>query len=154
MRFILISLLALFIAGPAFADSDRECQVISNAIDPTEAGATDDYINLADGSFSATVADEDEFIVPTNVKVWGLAVTVDVAPTADDTWAITIVDDGVATGVTCSITGASDVSCNDFSNVASVASGSDLTVLVDSSTGLADPAAAAEIRFGFCISQR
>jgi len=153
MRIFVLALVAIFIASPALAADKRDCQIISNAINPTEAGATDDYVNLADGTFSATVADEDEFVVPTPVSVWGLWADVDVAPSANDTWAISVVDDGTATVVTCSITG-TDTSCaSDGFTAATVAGGSDLTVLIDSSTGTADPDAAAEIRFGFCVSR-
>lgn len=155
MRIFILALTAIFLAVPAFADSDRDCQVVAEAINPTETQATDDFVNLTDGTFSAVagVAGEDEFIVPVDVKVWGLSVDVDVAPTADDTWLVSVFDDAATTLVTCSITGATDTSCENMSNVATIAKGSDLMVVVDSGTGTGDPAAAAEIRFAFCISK-
>ena len=93
MRLFSIILAALLLAGPALADKDS-CSVISNAFNPTEAGATDDIFNLTDGTFSATAADEDEFIVPVQVRVSSLRFDVDVAPGASDIWLLTIADDG------------------------------------------------------------
>jgi len=154
MRIFILALVALFISAPAFAADKLDCQVVAEAVNPTEAGGTNDYVNLTDGTISATATAEDEFTVPTEVIVHSLSVEVDVAPTADDTWVFTVVDDSVATPVTCSITGASDTSCISGSFVsATVLGGSDLMVLIDSSTGTADPAAAAEARISFCISK-
>ncbi len=152
-RSILAALVVALFAAPALADRPA-CQVIANAINPTEAGATNDIINLADGSFSATAADEDEFVVPVLSEATSLRVDVDVAPTADDTWLISLADDGTVTGLACSITGATDTSCTSGNLGATIAAGSDLTVIVDSSTGTADPAAAAELRFSFCLETK
>ncbi len=152
-RFILAALAAFLLAGPSLADSDIQCQVVAQAFDPTEAGGTDDYLNLADGTFGTSTTADDEFTVPVNVKVWGLRVDVNTAPTANDTWQITVVDDGVATLVTCDITGASDTSCQNVNNVATIVAGSDLMVLVDSSTGSGDPATTSELRVAFCIDR-
>lgn len=148
----LIALLALTCVGaPAYADSDKDCYVISDTFNPTEAQATEDYLNLTDGTIGTTAAAEDEFIVPVGVKLWGLYAHVDVAPGAGDIWTVTLVDDGTDTLVTCDITGASATTCTNVNNVATVAAGSDLTVLVSSNNGVGDPAAAAEIRVGFCV---
>jgi hypothetical protein len=150
-RSILAALVVALFATPALADVGS-CYIVSNAINPTEAGATDDIINLADGSFSATAANEDEFVVPVRVEATNLRVDVDVAPSANDTWLISVADDGTATPLSCSITGTA-TSCASFSG-ATLAAGSDVTVIVDSSTGTADPDAAAEIRFSFCLNPR
>ncbi len=82
-RFILAALAALLLAAPALADT-YQCSTISDAFNPTEAGATDDIVNLTDGTFSATAADEDEYIVPVKTKVSNLFFDVDVAPGAND----------------------------------------------------------------------
>lgn len=150
IRFILSVLAVVAFALPAFADSDLDCQVVSETINPTEAQATDNYINLTDGTFNTTAAAEDEFIVPVEVKVWGLFADIDVAPTTGDTWDIYVVDDGVNTLVTCEIEGTA-TSCQNVNNVATVAAGSDLTILVDSGDGAGVPATAGELRVGFCI---
>ena len=154
MKYFGILLAALFIAAPAFADAEKGCGVISNAINPTEAQATDDYVNLTDGTFGTTAAAEDEFIVPVKSTVSNLWAEVDVAATANDSWIISVMDDGVTTGVTCTITGASQVTCaSDEFSYGIVEAGSDLTVLIDSGEGAGVPATAAELRFGFCVSR-
>ena len=150
----LILALVLFSAVPAFADSNRDCAPISETINPTETQATDDYINLTDGTFGTTAAAEDEFIVPVNVDVWGLRVDIDAAPTGTDTWDIYVVDDGTATTVDCRITGSATTCESTLDEVATLAKGSDLTVLVDSGNGTSDPAAAAEIRVAFCVDYK
>jgi len=154
MKYFAILLAALFVAVPAFADADKNCSVISDTINPTEAQATDDYINLTDGTFGTTAAAEDEFIVPVKSRVSNLWVEVDVAATANDSWIVSVMDDGVTTGVTCTITGATQTDCaSDEFSYGVVDAGSDLTVLVDSGEGAGVPATAAELRFGFCVSR-
>lgn len=149
-RFLAFALV-LLTSAPAFADSDKDCAPVSVNINPTETQATDDYINLTDETISTTAAAEDEFIVPLNVKVHSLRVDVDAAPVGTDRWDIFVVDDGTSTAVTCTITGAATTCESTLSAVASVAKGSDLTVLVDSGLGASDPALAAEMRISFCV---
>ena len=61
--------------------SDSLClQVVSVEINPTETGATNDFINLVDNSFGTTETDEDMFMVPATVNIDNLRVEVDVAP--------------------------------------------------------------------------
>ena len=155
MRFLSFLAIALFIPGLAFADDDLDCQVVAEAINPTELQATDDYINLTDGTFDTTAAAEDEFIVPNDVVVWGIRADVDVAPGASDEWQVVVVDDGTETRVECAITGTGTSCANtDPSDRVTVAAGSDLTVLVDGDNGAGDPAAAGELRVAFCISKK
>ena len=151
-RFLAFALV-LLVAGPALADSNRECAPIAVNINPTETQATDDYINLTDETFSTTAAAEDEFTVPVNLNAHSLRVDVDVAPSGTDKWDITVIDDGAATAVTCSITGTATTCESAFSAVATIAKGSDLTVLVDSGNGASDPALAAEMRIAFCLDR-
>lgn len=153
MKFFFPLLLALVIASPVFADSDRECQVISDSFNPTEAGATDDFLNLTDGTFGTTAAAEDEFVVPIDMVVWGLSAEVDVAPGGTDTYDIAIVDDGTLTIVVCEILGTATTCQSDETLLHEVAAFSDLTVVVDTGNGAGDPDAAAEIRVAFCLER-
>ena len=154
MKFIVATLAALLIAVPALADNDVECNVVTATIDPTEAGATDDFINLVDGTFGTTEASDDEYLVPQPLKAWGLFVEVDVAPTVDDEWTIILRDDAADSVVSCVITGAAATTCGSGEfTVAEIAQGSRLAVQIDSSTGTADPAAAAEISVSFCLDR-
>jgi hypothetical protein len=152
-RSILVALVAaLFIAGPALADRDS-CQLVSNALDPTEAGATNDIINLADGTFGTSHNSDDEFMVPVRVEATDLYLEIDVAPGAGDIWVATLYADSVATGLTASISGTAIFGQSGTSG-ATIPAGADLTLLLDSSTGATDPAAAAEIRFAFCLTSK
>ena len=152
----LITLITLvgfaFLPLTAFADSDRECHAVGQAINPTEAGATNDFINLTDGTFGTTHAAEDEFLVPVNMVAWGIRAKVDVAPTGTDTWDIILVDDGVESVLQCEIIGTA-TTCTDtsFEHRPVIAAGSTLTLMVDSGNGATDPAAAAEILVSVCL---
>mgnify|MGYP000184432191 CR=1 FL=1 len=153
-KFVAILALALFAATPAFADRDRSCGPISETVNPTEARATNDYINLTDGTIGTTAAAEDEYVIGTKAVFWGLYADVDVAPGSGDMWDVTVVDDGTATRLTCRISGTA-TNCSTTSDVEIVmAKGSDVTVLVSSASGASDPDAAAEIRVGFCVDAK
>jgi hypothetical protein len=155
MKFITTILAILAIAVPALADSDLDCQVVAEAINPTEAQATDDWINLTDGSFSTTVADEDEWTAPVDLVAWGLRATVDVAPAGTDTWDIYLVEVATNTTLHCEILGTA-TSCTDtsFAHRPVIEAGNGLTVVVDSGDGASDPAAAAELTVSFCVSRK
>ena len=156
---ILISLIACIgvfgFGSVAMADDDLDCQVVAKAVNPTEAGATDDYINLTDGSISATVTAQDEFTVSVDMIGHSLRVDVNAVASVNDIWLISVVDDSVVTLLSCSITGTSALSCADDSFIGhhEFEAGSDITVLIDSSTGTGDPATAAEMRVSFCLSR-
>lgn len=157
LRTLLVKIKALFLSlligfvfpSVALADSDKACAPISETINPTEAQATNDYINLTDGTFGTTAAAEDEFVIGAQVQFHSLYADVDAAPGGTDKWTVTVVDDGTATLLSCNITG-SQTSCSNTSNVVTMAAGSDITVLVSSANGTGDPDTAAEIRVGFC----
>lgn len=160
MRTILFSILCALtlvvgLPSASVADINTGCTIVAEAVNPTEAGGTDDYINFTDGTIGTTAAAEDEFIVPTEMVASRLIADVDVAPGAGDIWVVTVVDDGTATSLTCSITG-TNTSCSEtsFSLRPTIAAGSDLTVLLDSSTGATDPAIAAELRVSFCLQAK
>ena len=134
--------------------ADTLClQFVTVEINPTEAGATDDFINLVDNTFSTTETDEDMFLVSTAVKIDNLRVEVDVAPGAgNDDWKVTVRDDAASSTLTCAIDETA-TNCNDAVGAATVAANSKLDILVDSSGGAADPTAAAVMTISFCITQ-
>ncbi len=138
----------------AGAITDTTCMmVIAEALNPTEAGATDDFLNLTDGTFSATETDEDEFTISAAMVASTLRVDIATAPgVGNDDWSIFVNDDGVATALTCVISEA-NTSCTDASNTPTIAAGSDITVLIDSAVGGgADPTGTLEMRIAFCLS--
>jgi hypothetical protein len=123
----------------------------SQSINPTEAQATNDFINLIDNTINTTDAAEDDYIIPVAITVHSLLVDVDVAPGAGDQWAITLNDDGATTAVTCAIADTT-TTCNSAALTAAVAAGSDMTILVSSAGGASDPTAAAQMRVSFCMA--
>ena len=141
--------------------ADTLClQVFSVTFNPTEAGATNDFVALTsidvatgDARFSATEGDQDDFRVPVAVTADNLAVVVDVAPGAgNDDWKVTLRDDGASSTLTCTIDEGA-TTCADAVAPVAVAALSRLNVLVDSSGGGADPTAAAEMTISFCLGQ-
>jgi len=137
--------------GPAIDDSTC-IHIVSVFINPTEAGATDDYINLVDSSIGTTDAAEDEFVVPFGAVAHRLTVSDVTDPgAAGDIWQITVMDDGAATALTCDVDNG-ETACNDISSEVSIGLFSDMTVLVDSSTGSTDPDASGNMRVAFCLT--
>lgn len=140
---------------------DAACtSVVAVSYNPTEAGATDDYVSLksvdtgtGDASFSATETGEDQFIAPVAIKAVNLYAQVDVAPGAgNDAWVITLREAAGSTTLTCTIDEAA-TTCSDAVNQEAIAQGAKLDVLVTSSTGGgADPTAAAELQIAFCLT--
>jgi hypothetical protein len=125
--------------------------VVAGEFDPTETGATDDYLNLVENLFSATETDEDMFMVPIAMTARNLRAEVNVAPGAgNDPWTITLRDDAAGTTLTCQIDELS-TNCSDTTNAPSIAAGSKLTIQVTSSGGDADPTAAAAMTVSFCL---
>ena len=120
---------------------------------PTEAGATNDFVNILDSTFGTTEANDDSLRVPVAVIAHNLAVEVDVAPGAgNDDWKVTLRDDAAGTTLTCAIDETA-TTCVDTANAPSVAALSNLAVLVDSSGGASDPDAAALLTISFCMGQ-
>lgn len=130
---------------------NNDCtSVISVEVNPTEAGATVDFINLVDNTFSATETDEDMFQVPVNVAARSMYVEVDAAPgVGNDDWKIALRDDGANSALTCAID-ESSTSCI-AAGFANIAAGSKLNIAVDSSGPDADPATAASLNVSFCL---
>lgn len=125
--------------------------VLAASINPTEAGATDDFVNLLDNTISTTEANENQFTVPLAMVAHSLKATVDVAPGAgNDPWAITLRDDVASTTLTCTIDETA-VTCADTTNRPAIAAGSRLAILVSSAGGDADPTAAARLDISFCL---
>ncbi len=128
-------------------------QVVSGEFNPTEAGATNDYLNFVDNTFSATESAENMWAAPIAGVLSNLFAEIDVAAGAgNDSWTITIRDDGGGTIVTCDIDEAA-TSCTDVANTVAISAGENITVEVDSSGGAADPDAAAVLSISFCWSQ-
>jgi hypothetical protein len=126
-------------------------QIVSGFLNPTEAGATDDFLNLVDNTRGAADADEDEFVVPVAMVAHSLKVSDVTDPGgAGDTWDITVMDDGVATALTCTVAN-TETACSDVANTPTIAADSDMTVLVDSGNGASDPDASANMRISFCL---
>jgi hypothetical protein len=114
-------------------------------MDPSEAGATDDYMSFFDHGGSQTQINEDEYQAAL-VVVHSMNCFVDVDPGGTDTWRITVQDDGVnVTNTTCDIDGGSTSCASAGSDT--VAQGSKMNFEIDSSFGTSDPDAAA---FLFC----
>lgn len=127
--------------------------VVAGEFDPTELGATDDYLNLVENLASATETDEDMFMVPIAMTARNLRAQVDVAPGAgNDRWTITLRDDAASTTLTCQIDEA-NTNCSDTTNAPSLAAGSKLDIQVTSNAegGPADPTAAAALTVSFCL---
>jgi hypothetical protein len=134
--------------------------LVSVVLDPTHAGATDDYVSLnkidtatGDASFSATETNEDSFTVPVGMVANNLRADIDTAPGAgNDDWRITLRDDAGSTSLTCDIDD-TNVDCTDASNQPSIAAGSKLNLLIDSDIGGGgDPADPGEIIVSFCLT--
>ena len=145
----------------AAAIANAAClQVLSVEFNPTEAGATNDFVSFTaidvatgDASFSATEGNEDQFRVPVAVTAHNLSVQVDVAPGAgNDDWKVTLRDDAGNSTLTCAIDEAA-TTCTDVANVPTITAESLLNMLVDSSGGAADPTAAAVMRISLCLGQ-
>ena len=140
---------------------DGTCDtVISVVLDPTFAGATDDFVSLneidvvtGEASFSATEDDENEFVVPIGMVANNHRVDIAVAPGAgNDDWQITLRDDIASTSLTCDIAETA-ITCGDASNQPAIVAGSRLAVLVDSDIGGGtDPTDATEMVISFCLT--
>lgn len=132
--------------------------VLSTEHDPTEAGATDDYVNLlvtglGGSAFGATETAQDMFMVPVATVARNLRAEVGVAPGAgNDPWVITLRDDAASTTLTCTISGTS-TSCSDTTNAPAIAAGSKLNMLVASSGANPDPTATTVMNIAFCLGQ-
>jgi len=127
--------------------------LLYSSVNPTEAGATDDFMSFWDHSGSTTEANEDEFLVNSALLTFhSLRCDIDVAPGAGaDDWRIVVKDDGVDTAVTCDISETA-VFCIDATNSAAAAAASAVNFDINSDVGAgADPAAAALITCTVCM---
>lgn len=126
--------------------------VVAGEYNPTEASATDDYLNLVDQTFSTVVADEDSFMVPTNTAARLLRAEVDVAPgVGNDPWVVTLMDDTNTTSLTCTID-ESQTFCSNQNSV-NLDGSSKLAIKVSSAGPDADPNAASALTVSFCLGQ-
>ncbi len=147
---ILITLLSLATL-PALADVSYACHVVGSEINPTESQATDDFLNLMDGTTGTTQTGEDIFVAPVELLVSDINATVDVAPGANDSYVIYFVADTVrVVGLTCTISG-TGTTCNTGTDQGLIAAGARVTLAVDGGEGAGDPAAAASLELSACI---
>lgn len=120
--------------------------------DPTEAGATDDFISFWDHGMSTTEGNEDEmFANPAMLQFHSMRCKVATAPGAGDDWTVVLRDDGGAPAagtVTCVIDDANTICASTDS--ATVVVGSLINLEVDSSAGATDPTASALIECVIC----
>lgn len=140
--------------GAGELDSESVCgTLLYSSVDPTELGATNDFMSFWDHGGSTTEANEDEFLANDALLTFhSLRCDVDVAPGVGvDAWSIVVRDDGAGTAVTCVID-ESATSCTDGSNSAAVAAGSAVNLYVNSNVGGgADPANAALLTCTVCM---
>lgn len=129
--------------------------LLYSSIDPTEAGATDDYMSFRDHAGSTTEANEDDFWGPAAMlNVHSLHCDIDADPgVGKDAWTITLRKDSGDTALTCVIDEAAFV-CNS-SGVVDLggAGGALLNLSVDSAVGGGDdPDAAGELFCSLCLA--
>ncbi|MHA2313216.1 MAG: hypothetical protein ACXADF_17150 [Candidatus Thorarchaeota archaeon] len=143
--------------GPADVLDTMCSQVLTSAVDPTEASATVDYLSMKDGTGSTTENNEDDFQVAAAAMVVSnlYCVTATAPGAGNDPWAMTV-RTGVAgslgdSAVTCTIDEAA-TTCSDATNSAAVAAGERITISIDSAGGDADPTASALIECSMCLS--
>lgn len=148
MRFLITLVAALFLAGPAFADSDVDCYPISILMNPTEAGATDDYVNWQDGTFGTSEGADDHWTAPAEMRVHSLSAKFATAPGSGDTWTVSVVDDATAV-LTCTVSGTATECINN--DTRTIAKGSGMTFLITSDAGATDPTASAEVELRTCL---
>ena len=121
-------------------------------VDPTESGATPDFLSLWDHGGSTTEGNEDLYQAnPALLNFHSMSCVVDVAPGAGDDWLISLREAGGAPTsgtVTCRIDD-TNVSCVS-TDTAAVASGALLNLDIESDTGATDPAAAALLTCSLC----
>jgi len=97
---------------------------------------------------NATETSVDDTRTPKALWFRDLNVLVDVAPATTDSWDLTLMDDGVATAVTCQILGAA-TTCTYSGSPVLVAVGSKIDMRIDQT---ATPALAAEMLIGVCAA--
>jgi hypothetical protein len=137
-------------------DNTTCLSVMSGEVDPTEAGATPDFLNLMDGTGSTTEANEDLFKLGSQgMRVSQLSCLVSAAPGAGDQWDITVRAGAAGalsdTALTCSIAGAA-TTCTGTGSAA-VAGSNHLTIGIESDGGATDPDPALLMQCAVCLSQ-
>jgi hypothetical protein len=140
--------------GQANPSGGGNCRIMGWGSIPVTVQGSQDYWNLVDHSKGTTAAAEDDFIVPIDMKIYNLLVSVVQAPGGaadDDVWSIAVLDDNVATVMACDITG-TETSCTYTATEPVVVAGSSLTVFVTSDNGVSDPDSASKMSAYFCMT--
>jgi hypothetical protein len=141
--------------GGGLPSDETSCNAMAGWLNPTEATTTDNYFSMLDHGFSTVIANEDSLILPVAFTFSNFSVTVLVAPGGaanDDVWQITLLDDGVATAVTCDITG-TETSCAGTDLTHSAAALSRMVMLIDSSTGVSAPTGTTQMHWTLCMDE-
>jgi len=133
---------------------------LSVTFNPSEAAATDDYVDLfaydpvtGVADFDTVEANVDNFIVSAASVAHSMAIAIDVAPGAGKgAWTIVVRDDAASTTLTCSIDEAA-VACTDVTHAPAIVAASKLDVLVTSTDAGGAPDAAAAMTIAFCLGQ-
>ncbi len=138
--------------GAAELNGANVCGALFHAqVDPTEAGATDDFMSMWDHGGSTTEGNEDLFMANDALLTFhSLACVTATAPGAGDDWVITMRDDGADTAVLCVIDD-TNTSCTSTTLSAAVAAGSLLNFDISSDAGASDPTASALITCSVCM---
>lgn len=124
-----------------------------SAVNPTEAGATPDFLDFEDHAGSTTANNEDNYLVHQTRRAQTMACDVDVAPGGTDEWAFTL-QQGAAgsltdTTLTCTIVGAATSATS--SGFIDLTAGNYIMVELESDTGAGDPDAAAAVNVSLCL---
>jgi hypothetical protein len=94
------------------------------------AMSVDTYVQCGNNGSSTTEASVDTFIVPSTCTAQRMYVDLGANLSGSQSWTFYLRDDGVSTGLSCTITGANSA-CSDLSNTAVIAAGSKITILAD-----------------------
>ena len=154
MRILFTLLAAALLAMPAMADDTKACAPLYLEINPTEAQATDDFVNLTDGTIGTTFAAEDDAVAPADIVVSDISAVIDVAPGANDSWRIYVTDgvNGARSSRYCEIAD-TNTSCHAAADV--VVAGRDVwAITVDSGEGAGVPATSATLKISACVRKR
>ncbi len=128
-------------------------ELIWATMNPTEAGATDDFLDFLDHAGSTTENNEDNFLVDQTRRAHQVACRVDVAPGAGDIYLVTL-NQGVAgsltnTTLTCTVSGTDTTGTS--TGFVDITATNVISAQIDTSTGAGDPAAAALIAVSLCL---
>jgi hypothetical protein len=138
--------------------ADTVCSNVVQLVIPdtafTEAGATDDFVNMTDFSTGTNQATQSvgSWLVPTGLQYNNLRCEIATAPGGTDSWFIAVEAEDTTNAFTmCEIVGAATTG-SDTSNVA-VSAGKNLVLWIRSDQGTGDPTAmSGDSYISFCTT--